>query len=151
MTEDPMYFDGPGEPERDVTADSTDAELLRWFFWCKPVRDFVGFAINAGDLLQALRDLAYACRKYPGDAHEVLLAYRYFMDVAGPPAVGQFLSTGNYRAFCPYISEAGTSSMAVVWEQGMHRVVARAQYRKEQVVDIRFDVEDVTVGHGGPF
>jgi len=150
MTEDPMYFDGPGEPERDVTADSTDAELLRWFFWCKPVRDFVGFAINAGDLLQALRDLAYACRKYPGDAHEVLLAYRYFMNVAGPVAVGKFIERGTYASFCPYATERGTPSMATVWEQGMYRVVARCQYRREQVVDIRFDVEEVTDGHGGP-
>jgi hypothetical protein len=151
MTEDFDHYIGEPNDPKDVTADSTDAELLRWFFWCKPVRDFVGFAINAGDLLQALRDLAYACRKYPGDADEVLLAYRYFMNVAGPPAVGQFLSTGNYRAFCPYVPEVGTSSMAVVWEQGMHRVVARSQFRRDEPVDIRFDVEDVTVGHGGPF
>jgi hypothetical protein len=144
MSDEALYFDGPPEPERPVTAASTDVEVLRWFFHCPPVRKFAGFAINAGDLAQALRDLTIACRKYPGDADEVLKAFQWLLAVAGPPVTSHFLSRRTLSSFCPYVPNAGTRSMAVVWEQGLQRVVARLQYRKDEPVDIRFDVEEVT-------
>lgn len=136
---------------RDVTTESPDSDLIQWFFRCRFVKEFAGSTINAGDLVQAMRDLAYACRQYPGDANEVRLAYQFFMNVAGPRVVGQFLERGTYQHFTPYTTDPGTPSMAIVWEQGDKRVVARVQYSKDVPVDLRFDVEEANHGQGSPY
>lgn len=129
----------PPENEQEGVAD-----LLQWLLLLKPVQKVLGKPVNARYLAQAMADLCQASNAFRGNPYEVRLAWQMLSDVLGPQALWRFVASGAWRHYCPRVSRCHDSqSKFAVWVGQGVKVVARVQFRQEDPVDLRFDVEAI--------
>lgn len=104
-----------------------DIDALQWIFYTEFMINAFKKPIDCRTLCRTTRTLHAVSQPGASTAEEVLAAWNYFTEAAGPRFAGQFIASGGWKEYVPEPDDTSLDddSTCTVWSGDGKRVVAR--------------------------